>query len=90
MREHSFKRAALFGVLGALIFLVIGIVLCEFWGGLRDTVLFGIHPLHLDLRAIEITVNINLFVIIGFLLGWAYCLFRGTRRSERSDKDRRD
>ena len=38
MQERSFKRAALFGVLGALIFLVVNFTLCELWGGLKNFV----------------------------------------------------
>ena len=79
MAERSFKRAALFGCLGALIFLVIGVILCEVFPSLKQFVLFKTQNLTADLIVIAITVRFNLFVVIGFIAGWAYCLFRGTR-----------
>lgn len=90
MQERSFRRAALFGVLGALVFLVVNFTLCELWGGLKSFVLFKVQEISLDLIVIAIQVRFTLFVLIGFILGWAYCLFRGTGRSERSDRDRRE
>lgn len=90
MQERSFKRAALFGVLGALIFLVVNFTLCELWGGLKNFVLFKVQEISLDLIAIAIQIRFTLFILIGFILGWAYCLFRGTRRSKRGEEERRD
>ena len=77
--EKSFKRAALFGVLGALIFLVVAALLCGFFPGLKQFSLFETQQLKFDLVLIAVTVRINLFVVIGFITGWAYCLFRGTK-----------
>ena len=81
MAERSFKRAALFGILGALIFLVIGVILCATFKSLNEFVLFKTRNLTADLIVIAITIRFNLFVVIGFIVGWAYCLFRGTRPS---------
>lgn len=80
MREHSFKRAALFGILGALIFFIIGLILCGIFDGLKGFVLFKTQDLmEADLAILAIKIRFNPFVVIGFILGWAYCLFRGTR-----------
>lgn len=88
MREYSFKRAALFGVLGALIFLVVGVILCEVFESLKNFVLFAKQELNLDLIVIAIQIRFTLFVVIGFIAGWAYCLFKGTRRyNERPRSD---
>ena len=77
MRERSFRRATLFGVLGALVFLVIGVILCAAFKSLNEFVLFKTQNLTADLIVVAITIRFNLFVVIGFVLGWAYCLFRG-------------
>jgi len=80
MVEHSFKRAALFGVLGALIFFVIGAILCAVFKSLNEFVLFKTQDLlKVNLILLDITIRFNLFMIVGFILGWGYCLLRGTR-----------
>ncbi len=78
--EKSFKRAALFGVLGALIFLIVSAMLCAFFPSFKQFPLFRVRPLSLDLIIIALYVRLNLFVLIGFVAGWAYCLFRGSPR----------
>jgi hypothetical protein len=79
MAERSFRRAVLFGILGALVFLVLGILLCAIFEGLKTFVLFETREVTIDLIVIAVTLRYNAFVIIGFIVGWAYCLFRGTR-----------
>ena len=80
MEERSFRRAALFGILGALIFLVVGVLLCEVFKDLKGSPVFRTHALNLDLLAVAVQIRINLFVVIGFIVGWGYCLCRGRRR----------
>ena len=70
----------MFGVLGALLFLVLGAVLGEFFSSLKGTVLFKTQSLKLDLIVVAIHIRITLFVVLGFIVGWAYCLFRGGKR----------
>ena len=88
MQEKSFRRAALFGVLGALVFLVIALVLVGIFPGLKKTLLFRTDHINFDLVVIAIRVRISLFVIIGFVAGWAFCLFKGSpvHRSKSSQK----
>jgi len=80
MAERSFRRALLFGGLGALVFLIVSMVLVHFAPRLKDTLLFKTDTLRFDLVVIAVHVRISLFVIIGFAVGWAYCLFRGAPR----------
>lgn len=80
MQERSFKRAALFGVLGALVFLVVALVLVGLFPALGKTLLFRTDYLNFDLVVVAIRVRISLFVIIGFVAGWAFCLFKGGGR----------
>jgi hypothetical protein len=75
--EKSFKRAALFGVLGALIALIVSALICGFLPGMKQFPLFKVRPLTLNLIIIVIQLHLNLFVLVGFVAGWAYCLFRG-------------
>ena len=75
--EKSFKRATLFGVLGALIALILSALICGFFPGVEQFPLFKVRPLTLNLIIIVIQLHLNLFVLIGFVAGWAYCLFRG-------------
>jgi len=82
MEERSFRRATLFGVLGALVFLVLGVILREVFHGLKTSTMFRIHTLRLDLLVIAIHIRVTLFVVVGFIVGWAYCLFKGTRRAK--------
>lgn len=76
MEGRSFKRAALFGVLGALIFLVTGVVLVAIFPRLGSTLVFETRPVTIDLQVIEVKFLFNLFVVIGFAVGWAVCLLR--------------
>jgi hypothetical protein len=78
MEERSFKRAVLFGVLGALVFMVLGAVLVHFIPVLKDTLVFRSDFIKLNLHLVAIHIRINLFVLIGFIVGWAVCLFRRT------------
>ena len=80
MTEHSFKRAALFGVLGALVAFLVGKILVQFAPGLKGSVLFETERIDLDLYLIGIQLRINLFVVAGFIAGWAFFLFRRSRR----------
>jgi len=76
MEERSFKRAALFGILGSLMFYVFGKILTQFFPGWRDALLFESDRINFDLHLIAIQIRISLFVVIGFISGWAFCLFR--------------
>jgi len=78
MEERSLKRAVLFGFLGALIFLVLGAVLVHFVPALKNTLVFRTNFIKFDLYLVRIHVRSNLFVVIGFIVGWAVCLFRKT------------
>lgn len=79
MEERSFKRAALFGVLGALIFFVLARVWITFFPGSRGFFLFDSDKIQFDLYLIAVQVRINLFMVLGFIAGWAFCLFRKGR-----------
>ena len=89
MQEKSFRRAALFGVLGALVFYVIAAITIHFGPSLKKTLVFRTDTLSFDLVLISVSVRISLFVIIGFIAGWAYCLFRkpgrGVKRGVSTD-----
>ena len=87
MREHSFKRAILFGILGALIFLIVGFVLTVVFPSLEDTFLFKVYEADLDVKAVAFQIRFTVFVIIGFTAGWGHCLFRGTRRAKKRRED---
>lgn len=78
MEERSLKRASLFGILGALVFGVLAAVLVHFFPSLKNTVVFRTDVIKLDLHLIAIHIRISLFVLIGFVTGWAFCLFRKT------------
>jgi hypothetical protein len=75
-----FQASGLVWSAGPLIFLVIGVLLCEVFGGLKVFVLFRRQPLSADLIVIAVQLRFNLFVLIGFVIGWAFCLFRGGKR----------
>jgi len=79
MEERSIRRAVLFGLLGALVFFVLGRVLWQVFPALKDTVFFRTEQINFDLYLIAIQFRINLFVVTGFIAGWAFCLFRRSR-----------
>ncbi len=69
------KRAFLFGILGALVFWILGVILAAFSSGFKSSFLFSTEDIKLDLHIIAVIFRVNLFVAIGFVAGWAYCLF---------------
>jgi hypothetical protein len=86
MERRSFKRAFLFGILGALIFLVINGIVIALWKGGRNFFLFKVSEMPVDLFFIKIIFRFNLFILIGFILGWAYYLFGDFHWHRRSKK----
>jgi hypothetical protein len=89
MPEKSFRRAALFGVLGSLVFYIVAALIVHFFPSLKRTLLFRTDTLQFDLVLISVSVRLSLFVIIGFAAGWAFCLFRraggGVKRNVNAD-----
>lgn len=83
-QDKSFRRATMFGVLGALVFMVAGVLLCALIPSLQGFVLFHTHDLKFDLVVVALLVRINLFVIIGFITGWAFFLLRGGSPAKKS------
>ncbi len=76
MSEHSFRRCTLFGILGALSFYLTGAVLTHFFKELRRWIFFRTDSIEFELLFINVELRMNLFVILGFIMGWAFCLFR--------------
>jgi len=70
----------LFGILGSLVVFVLARIVVHFAPALKDTLLFRTQPVNLDLHVVGIQLRINLLIVIGFIAGMAYCLFRGTRQ----------
>ena len=87
MERRSFKRAALFGIFGALLFLLIGAILCGIFPGLKKWGLFKRQELPADLIVIAVTFRYTIFVIIGFIGGLGYYLLedRITRKRRRNE-----
>jgi hypothetical protein len=75
MERRSFKRAFLFGILGALIFLVINGIVIAIITSARNFFLFKVYEIPVDLFLLKIIFKFNLFIVIGFIAGWAYYLF---------------
>ncbi|MFT5474399.1 MAG: hypothetical protein ACI856_002737 [Kiritimatiellia bacterium] len=76
MSERSFKRCSLFGILGALSFYLVGAILIHFFATLKKWVFFRTDAVEFELLFINIQLRLNLFVVLGFIVGWAFCLFR--------------
>jgi len=87
MERRSFKRAALFGILGALVFLVVGAILCGVFPPLEKFVLFKKQELKADFIVVAVYVRFTLFVVIGFIVGWGYYLLEDTQARRRRKKE---
>ena len=76
MSERNFKHCTLFGILGALSFYLVGAVLIHFFRNLKHVIFFRTDSIEFELLFINVALRMNLFVILGFIVGWAFCLFR--------------
>ncbi|MCX7590439.1 MAG: hypothetical protein N2255_02310 [Kiritimatiellae bacterium] len=77
MAERSLKVATWFGILGALVFFVIQRILIEFLPSLKDTFVFRTEKVPCDVYFFYGHFRVNLFVVLGFIAGMAFHLFRG-------------
>lgn len=76
MAEKNLKVSVWFGILGALVFFVLDRILLEFFPSLKDIFLFRTEKVSCDVYFFVGHFRVNLFVLIGFILGMAFYLFR--------------
>ena len=75
MAEKSLKVAVWFGILGALVFFVLDRILIEFFPSVQNVFVFRTEKVPCDVYFFAGYFRVNLFVLIGFILGMAFHLF---------------